>query len=57
MTDREEVGDWEGDLEGEGVPDMDILEERVRVPLEVMLGEKVTERVMDVDRVWEGEVE
>lgn len=57
MTDREEVGDWDGDREGEGVPDMDILVERVRVPVGEMLGEKVTERVMDVDRVWEGEVE
>lgn len=51
------MGDKEGDLEGEGVLDMEMLVERVRVPVGEMLGEKVTERVMDVDRVWEGEVE
>ena len=57
MADREDVGDWEGDLEGEGVPDMEILVERVRVPLEVMLGEMVTERVILGLRLWEGLVE
>ena len=57
MALRDDVGDKEGDLEGEGVLDMEMLVERVRVPVGEMLGEKVTERVMDVDRVWEGEVE
>ena len=57
MADREDVGDWEGDRVGEGVPDMDILVERVRVPLEVMLGEMVTERVILGLRLWEGLVE
>ena len=57
MADREDVGDWEGDLEGEGMPDMEILVERVRVPLEVMLGEMVTERVILGLRLWEGLVE
>ena len=57
VADKEDVGDWDEDRVGEGVPDMEMLVERVRVPVGEMLGEKVTERVMDVDRVWEGEAE
>jgi hypothetical protein len=36
---------------------METLEERVRVPLGEMLGEKVTERVILGLRLWEGEAE
>jgi len=57
VTDRENVGDWEGDRVGEGVPDMETLVERVRVPLGEMLGENVTERVILGLRLWEGEAE
>jgi hypothetical protein len=54
---REDVGDWEEDLEGERVTETVTLEERVQVPLEEVLGDTVPERLIDGERDRLGEVD
>ena len=54
---REGVGDWEEDLEGERVTETVTLEERVQVPLEEVLGDTVPERLIDGERDRLGEVD
>ena len=46
VTVLDEVGDWEEDLEGLGVVEMEMVVETVRVALEEALGEREVDRVI-----------
>ena len=51
VNERDDVGDWEGDLEGEDVTEGEMVAEIVRVPLEEALVERDVERVKLGERV------